>query len=139
MLNPHKIHCFAMDRSIFFLLFSNFWLVNLCQNIFARTSTCSYVTFWIKKYSISLPLGLSLLLVGLGEGAFEELVLMEMLVVDGAGMDVGVIPRPDVHGEAAAASGLLEGEPVLSRLLGGVLKNGNKRKILNFSAAFLSN
>lgn len=41
-------------------------------------------------------------------------------MVDGAELDAGVIPRPDVRGEAAAASGLLEGEPVLSILLGGV-------------------
>lgn len=64
-----------------------------------------------------LPLLESLALVpffiGLGEGALGELMLMVMVVVDGAGTDVWEIPRPDARGEEAA-SGFLEGEPVFS-------------------------
>lgn len=60
-----------------------------------------------------LPLVLGLLFTGLGEGALGKLTLMEMFVVDGAGTDVWEIPRPDVRGEEAA-SGFLEGEPVVS-------------------------
>lgn len=60
-----------------------------------------------------LPLDLGTFLLGLGEGALGELMLMEMLVVDGAGTDVWEIPRPDVRGEEAA-SGFLEGEPGFS-------------------------
>lgn len=53
---------------------------------------------------------------------------MEMLVVDGAGVDVVVIPRPDVRGEEAA-SGFLEGEPVFSIGL-AVLMNRKQEKDL---------
>lgn len=60
-----------------------------------------------------LPLDLGPFFLGLGEGALGELMLMKMLVVDGAGTDVWEIPRPDVRGEEAA-SGFLEGEPVFS-------------------------
>lgn len=55
--------------------------------------------------------------IGLGEGPLGELMLVEILVVDGAGMDVVVISRPDVRGEAAASS-FLDGEMLLSILLG---------------------
>lgn len=64
-------------------------------------------------FSKILPLDLGTFLLGLGEGALGELMLMEMLVVDGAGTAVWEIPRPDVRGEEAA-SGFLEGEPGFS-------------------------
>lgn len=60
-----------------------------------------------------LPQDLGLFFRGLGEGASGELMLMEMLVVDGAGTDVWEIPGPEVCGEEAA-SGFLEGVPGFS-------------------------
>lgn len=56
---------------------------------------------------------------------------MVMLVVDGAGMDVVVIPRLDVRGEEAA-SGLLEGEPVLSIELADLIKRKQDKNIKLF-------
>lgn len=68
---------------------------------------------------------------GLGEGALEELMLMEMLVVDGAGMDVVVIPRPDIRG-GEAASGFLEGELVFSIGLAVLIKRKQEKDIKLF-------
>lgn len=81
-------------------------------------------------FSKILPLGLGPFLIGLGEGPLGELMLMEMFVV----VDSGAV----VCGEEAA-SGLLEGEPVLSVEPTVLIKRKRDKKIFNFSVSFLSN
>lgn len=84
----------------------------------------------ISTFPKILPLGLGPFLIGLGEGPLGELMLMEMSVV----VDAGTV----VCGEEAA-SGLLEGEPVLSVEPTVLIKRKRDKKIFNFSVSFLSN